>query len=343
MIETFGQLPGGEPVQRISLGGGGLKAAILTYGAVVQDLRLEGHPAPLVLGLPDLARYLDRPNYFGATVGRFANRIAGGRFTLDGCGIQLDRNEGGTHLHGGSAGFSRRLWEVDGAAEDSVRLRLVSDDGDMGYPGRVHVTATFTLAPGGVLDILYEARAEAPTLVNLAHHGQFILGPDLLSHELRIDADHYLPVDEAKIPTGEVAPVAGTALDFRSARPLGAGGPPAIDHNYCLAGERRAIAEAARLRCPETGIAMTLRTTEPGLQVFDGHAMEDERSGLGGLARKVPARAFRRKRMLASGVVGTVAELAERAGRGLADVPGARHCALPTSSRRSETGSRSLR
>ena len=283
MSETFGHLPGGEAVQRLTLRGGGLRATILSYGAIVQDLRLDGHEAPLVLGLPDLGGYLERPNYFGATVGRFANRIAGGRFTLDGRDYQLDRNEGATHLHGGSAGFSRRLWQVAEAEADRARLTLISEDGEMGYPGRVHVSATFTLAADGVFDVVYEATAEAPTLVNLAHHGQFILGPDLLAHELRIDADQYLPVDGAKIPTGEVAPVAGTALDYRAPRPLGAGGPPAIDHNFCLAPDRREITEAARLFCPETGLAMTLRTTEPGLQVFDGHAMADERHGLGGL------------------------------------------------------------
>jgi len=235
-----------------------------------------------VLGLPNLAGYLAPPKYFGATVGRFANRIAHGRFTLDGQPHQLDRNQGAHHLHGGRAGISRRCWDVAEAADEHVRLTLTDGDGEMGYPGRAHLSAHFTLAGHGVLDIVYEATTEAPTILGLAHHGQFILGPDLLTHELQVRADHYLLVDADKIPTGEVASVAGTRFDFSAPRALGAEGAPAIDHNFCLARARHEITEAASLFCPETGVTMTVRTTEPGLQVFDGHALSDERRGVGG-------------------------------------------------------------
>ena len=280
-VEIFGHLPGGEAVHRLRLSGGGLSMHLLTFGAVVQDLRLAGHAAPLVLGFDRLEPYLTHQVYFGCTVGRYANRIAEGRCRIDGRDLTLERNERGrTHLHGGSAGAARKIWRLEEHGTDMARLSLTLPDGEMGYPGNLRIAASFRLLPGGLLDILYEAETDAPTLCNLAHHSYFALG-DLLTVRMRIDAETYLPVDAWNIPTDGPAPVAGTPYDFRAGREIGAGGPPRIDHNFCLSQARVPIRPVAWLTAP-SGLSLEVRTTEPGLQVYDAHGMDLPLAGLDG-------------------------------------------------------------
>ncbi|NBN64673.1 aldose epimerase family protein [Pannonibacter tanglangensis] len=268
MIRPFGTLHG-VAVDEVTLRAGSLEACILTYGATLRDLRLAGRP--LVLGLLTLEDYLTHGAYFGALCGRYANRIAGGRFSLDGVAHQVTCNERGrTHLHGGATGFDKRIWTVEELASDAVLLSLVSPDGEEGFPGTVTLKARFRLLPSAVLSLTVTAVTDAPTLVNIAHHSYFNLdgSADVLGHRLQIMADHYLPVDALGIPTGEVAPVAGTAFDFRTLR--GVAGPRTYDHTFCLAPEPVAEPQlAAVLEGASSGVSMELWTTEPGLQLYD--------------------------------------------------------------------------
>lgn len=285
-VERFGQTPEGADVHCITLRGGGLVARLLTWGAVVQDLRLEAHAAPLVLGFAEFAPYLTHSPYFGATAGRCANRIRDGHVEIDGRSHTLDRNFlGRHHLHGGAASAGKRLWRLADHGRDFAVLEIDFADGEMGYPGALHLQARFALQAGGVFEVIYEARAEAPTLCNPAHHSYFVLDDtgSILDHRLKVAAEAFLPVDDELIPTGEVRPVAGTAFDFRTPRALReavAGGP--LDHNFCLSAARTALRPVAWLESPHSGVQMELRTTEPGLQVYAGHKIDIPLPGLDG-------------------------------------------------------------
>ncbi|WP_158971400.1 aldose epimerase family protein [Chachezhania sediminis] len=280
--EPFGTLPDGQPVERVRIAGGGLTAHVLTFGATVQDLRLDGIDRPLVLGADEIAPYLGPMRYFGAIVGRFANRIGNARFILDGRTYETDPNFRDRHtLHGGSAGAGDRIWQIADLERDAVRLRLRMADGEMGFPGNLDVHVRYRLAGDGALQVTIMAETDAPTPCSLAHHGYFNLdgGPDILGHRLQAAAEHYLPVDTDLIPTGEIAPVGRTAFDFRHPRPVAPGG---YDHNLCLGRARGPLREVARLT-GATGATMTVATTEPGLQVYDG-AHIDTAQGLEGRA-----------------------------------------------------------
>lgn len=286
-VTAFGRLPDGSEVEAVRLTGGGLSATVLTWGAVLQDLRLDGHGPALILGLPDIGAYLAHSRHFGATAGRCANRIAHGRAVIGGRACQLDRNYLGKHaLHGGSDGCGKRLWRLVGRDAASARFEIVLTDGHMGFPGRIAIGATFGLRDGGVLDIVYEATTDRPTLCNLAHHSYFVLDDsgDVLDHRLQVLAERYTPVDAEMIPTGAVLPVAGTRFDFRSPRPIRQpdGGGPVIDHNYCIAEARGALRPVARLSSPASGVGLELRSTEPGLQVYDGALLDVPVPGVDG-------------------------------------------------------------
>ncbi len=295
MAEDFGRTEGGETVQRVWIEGGGLRAAIMTWGASLQDLRLEGHPAPLILGFPNFQTYLDHPRYLGAVVGRFANRIANGRFEIGGQSYQADTDFLGKHtLHGGSVGFAKRNWTIEESGPDFVSLLYRSPDGEMGFPGNMTATATYCMTGEGRMIVEMEAVTDAPTLCNLSQHAYFNLedggATPVLDHTLRIDADHYLPVDAEMIPTGEVADVAGTRFDFREMRPIrndaDNGGHAFYDHNYCLGGERTPLRPVLTLAAPRSGVTMTISSTEPGMQFYDGVAVPEVAAGLDGIAYK---------------------------------------------------------
>ncbi len=276
-------MPDGRAVHRVTLTGGGLTAHVLTYGAVLQDLRLEGHDAPLVLGFPDFAPYLTDSPYFGATVGRFANRIRGGHLELDGQAYQLDTNDGGRHmLHGGADGLSGGLWEIDEIAGDHATFTAELPDGHMGFPGTLKCSVTFALTEGGTLDIKMRADTDKTTLCSLAHHSYFTLddAETVSQHQLQIAAESYTPVDDTLIPTGEIAPVSGTQFDFRAAAPLSQAYP--VDHNFCLSNARQPLRQVARLQSLASGVRMDCLTTEPGLQVYDGSGIAIEAPGLRG-------------------------------------------------------------
>lgn len=288
----FGLLADGRPVEIVRLSGGGIAAEVLSYGAILRDLRLAlpGGERRLVLGFERITDYEMHSPYFGAVVGRCANRIGAGRFSLDGRDHELGCNDGGrAHLHGGFEGFDRKLWRVESASTDSVTLSLASPDGDQGYPGAVEVRCRYTLPGDGVLVIELEAETDAATPVNLATHSYFNLAgtPDILGHTLEIPADAYLPVDAALVPTGEIRPVAGTGFDFRKARPIGAAARPprGYDHNFVVADARSDdLRLMARLAAPSGDVTLEIWSTEPGLQFYDGNMLDVPVPGLDGAA-----------------------------------------------------------
>ena len=267
----MGQLPDGRRVQAVDMQAGRLHARVLTLGAIVQDLRLDGIDHPLVLGHPDPAAYLSDPFiHVGALVGRFANRIAGARIRLSGRVHDLDANEGPNCLHGGSAGASVRLWRVTQAAPDAVTMALDFADGEMGFPGAMQAVATLSLTDQdgtASLTVALQATAMRPTPCNLTHHGYWTLSPDGAADQvLQIVADRYLPVDQALIPLPDApAPVAGTRFDFRQPRPLGDAG---LDHCWCLSDSHGPLRPVASLTAPD--LRLRVLTTAPGLQVYDG-------------------------------------------------------------------------
>lgn len=287
----FGTTNDGAAVDAYTLTNGrGLSARVLTYGAVIQSLVVpdaQGRPADVVLGCDDLQAYETQSLYFGAVVGRYANRIAAGRFSLNGVTYQLATNNGPNHLHGGHRGFDKVVWGAEPFERgDSVGVVLThtSPDGDEGYPGDVRVRATYTLTPNHQVVIDYEATATRATPINLSQHSYFNLAGagngDILEHLLQIDADRFTPVDSTLIPTGQLAPVAGTPFDFRSAARVGARVATrdaqleygkGYDHNFVLTRRAPGLVHAARLVDPASGRTLDVATTEPGLQFYSGH------------------------------------------------------------------------
>jgi len=292
-VRVFGQAHG-QTVHEITIGSAaGAQAKVLTFGALVRDMVVPSAAGPqrVVLGLETIEDYLAHSPSFGITAGRYANRIAHGRFHIDGQAFQLDLNQQGKHtLHGGGRGFGKQVWQLAHADDRSVALTLVSPDGDMGFPGTLTVTTRYTLEEAAVLRVEMTATTDRPTLVNLAHHTYWNLdgSSDILDHELQIAAGHYTPVDADLITTGEVLAVAGTAFDFRTPRPIrfpGGEGPFAYDHNWVLAGARPTqgqLRHALSLRSRKSGLALEVHTTEPGIQVYTGGKLDVPVPGLDG-------------------------------------------------------------
>lgn len=264
---AFGTLADGERVERYVLDNGRLRAAVLTYGATLQRLETAGG-TNVVLGLDTLDDYVHRSRYFGAVVGRYGNRIARGRFTLDGREYRLAANDGAHGLHGGVRGFDKRVWRVEAAGPAELLLSLVSPDGEEGYPGELRAAVRYVL-DGDALRLEYRATTDAPTVLNLTNHSYFNLAGsgDVRGHVVTMDADRYLPVDEGKIPTGELAPVAGTPFDFTAPARVDARLGGRYDHCYVLRGR-------VTVTDPATGRSMEVTTTEPGVQFYTGHMLD---------------------------------------------------------------------
>ncbi|AMA57334.1 aldose epimerase family protein [Bradyrhizobium sp. CCGE-LA001] len=301
--DAFGTLPDGRKVERIVLRGeSGFEARIITHGAVLQALiapDANGGHDDVVLGHDAFAGYLTERKFFGATVGRYANRIAKGRFSLDGQTVQLAVNNGPNALHGGLDGFDRKLWEIaeiDEGAEPVVTLIYASPHGEEHYPGRLDVRLTYRVTGPTELSLTMEARTDRPTIVNLTNHSFFNLegatsGTTILDHELTVAAEHFLAIDPTAIPLPEPPrSVAGTPFDFRDAQAVGARiresdqqlqNGRGYDHTYCL-GRDGGLALAARLEAPRSGRIMELLTDQPGLQVYSGNYLDGTISGKGG-------------------------------------------------------------
>ena len=270
----------------------GMRATITNYGGIVVSLTApdrDGTFADVVLGFDTLAEYVAHSPYFGCLVGRFGNRIANGKFTLGGVEYVLAQNDGQNHLHGGIKGFDKQVWTaraLETADGPALVLAYVSSDGEEGYPGTLSVTVIYTLTDDNALKIDYAATTDKPTVVNLTNHSYFNLSAGatetILDHELLLNADAFTPVDGTLIPTGELRPVAGTVMDFRTATPIGArinaddaqlkfGG--GYDHNWIVNGEPGVLRLAARVYEPASGRVMEVHTTEPAIQFYAGNMM----------------------------------------------------------------------
>ena len=303
---AFGTLPDERGVEEVTLTSGSVTARVITWGAVLRTLDVpdrSGKPSDIVLGYADLKGYLDKPNYFGVSVGRYANRIRAGRFSLDGKTYTLATNDGPNALHGGREGFDKRLWtitDVAGGVAPSVTLHYVSPDGEEDYPGTLTASVTYALDATGTLTVTYQATADRPTIVNLTNHSYFNLagegsGRSILDHVLTIPAARYTPVDATLIPTGELATVAGTPFDFREPAVIGArirdGRDPQIvrgrgyDHNYVLTQAPTAEPHpAARVEDPVSGRVLEIASNQPGVQFYSGNFLDATMVGKSGLS-----------------------------------------------------------
>ncbi len=298
----FGTLPDGRAVPAITLSNGrGIAATVIAYGASLQSLVMpdrSGRRADVALGYASLADYLDKPQYFGGTVGRFANRIARGRFTIDGHGYQAPVNNGPNSLHGGTAGFDKVLWEVvsvKSGPSASVTLRYVSRDGEQGYPGTLTVEATYALDEKNVLTIEYRATTDRTTIVNISNHSYWNLSGEgsangAMGHVVTIPAARYTPVDSGLIPTGELRPVKGTVFDFRTPRAIGDrvrdGSDQQIvfgrgyDHNWVIGDAVTPTQHLmARVTDPASGRGFELWSNQPGLQFYSGNFLDGTTMG----------------------------------------------------------------
>ncbi len=297
----FGTTSAGQTAHRFDcVNRHGLRLVLTDYGAIVVAVEVpdrEGKLANITLGFDSLAGYLQRHPYFGATVGRYCNRIAKGEFTLNGKAYTLATNNGPNHLHGGIEGFDRQMWDAEPittANEVGVRFRRLSPAGEEGYPGNLQVSATYTLNNQNELKLEFDATTDAPTVANLTNHCYWNLAGagqgNILNHQLTLAADQYLAVDESLIPTGEMASVEGTPLDFRAPHAVGeridqlAGEPGGYDHCFVLRPEAGKLRLAARVSDPATGRVMEILTTQPGIQFYSGNFLDGSESA-GGFAK----------------------------------------------------------
>ncbi|MBW8015196.1 MAG: galactose mutarotase [Planctomycetes bacterium] len=302
-IEEFGKIRGGKFIHLYVLeNANGMIVKISEYGGIVTELHVpdrDGNMADVVLGYENLDKYVEATPYFGALIGRYGNRIAKGKFTLDGKEYTLATNNDENHLHGGDVGFDKVVWDTRTKETEngaSLVLTYVSKDGEEGYPGNLTCKVIYTLTNDNELKIKYEATTDAPTVVNLTHHSYFNLaGHDsgtILDQELMIDADKYTPVDAGLIPTGELAPVEGTPMDFRTPIKIGAriaqltGDPGGYDHNWVLNNSDGKYAKVASLYDPESGRLMEIFTTELGLQFYSGNFLDSSNKGKGATYNK---------------------------------------------------------
>jgi aldose 1-epimerase len=297
--KMFDKTPDNITIEEYTLtNDGGVAVKLMTLGATVTELHVpdrKGKVADVVLGFDKAAEYLsDNNQYFGCTTGRYANRIAKGKFTLDGKTYQLALNNGPNHLHGGiKRSLDKVVWKAEALKSDNaVRFSYSSPDGEEGYPGKLDITVTFTLTDKNALRIDYTATTNKPTPINLTNHSYFNLAgagaPTVLDHELMVEAKEFTPTDETLIPTGKIEPVAGTALDFSKPTKLGARIDALVkthylgyDHNFVLSKRTAEPTFAAKLHDPGSGRVLTVLTTQPGLQVYSGNYLKGQK-GKGG-------------------------------------------------------------
>lgn len=297
---SFGKTADGQEITAYTLTNAGITAKVIDYGAILTELHVpdaKGNVADVVLGFDNVKQYETESPYFGATTGRVANRIAKGKFTLDGKEYTLATNNAPNHLHGGIVGFNKKIWKaetlktIEGPA---VKFSYTSPDGEEGYPGNLAVEVTYTLTKDAELRVDYKATTDKATPINLTHHTYFNLAGQgngtILNHELELTADHYTPVDATLIPTGNIAKVEGTVFDFRRPAPIGGRihllkgdaatkDPGGYDLNYVLNNQTGNVALAAKLHDPSTGRIMEIWTDEPGIQFYTGNFLDGSLTG----------------------------------------------------------------
>ncbi|HJZ53599.1 MAG TPA: aldose epimerase family protein [Gemmataceae bacterium] len=301
--EPYGKGPDGTVTRYTLINRNGVVLRCIDYGAIITELHVpdkNGKPADVVLGFDTLDGYLKGHPFFGANAGRCANRIAKGKFTLDGKEYTLATNNGPNHLHGGKVGFDKKMWKAApflGTTGPGVKFDYQSKDMEEGYPGNLAVTISYTLTDNNELVIDYRATTDKPTICNLAHHSYFNLAGqgsgDILAHEMQIFAKNYTPTDATLIPTGKIEPVAGTPFDFTQPKPIGkdlkatGGDPVGYDLNFVLDKKATERPEpAARVTEPKSGRVLEVLTTEPGLQFYTGNFLDGSNVGKGGAAYK---------------------------------------------------------
>ncbi len=295
--QQVGEIDGKDVYRFLLSNTSGGTMEVLNYGGIITSLMVVDKSKQLtdiVLGYDDLEQYLSDPNYFGALIGRYANRIGNGCFSLDGALYQLDNNDGNNHLHGGKRGFNRVVWEVEAEAVDDgecLRLFYESADGEEGYPGKLQVMVRYHFNNSNQLVIDYQATTDRATIICLTQHSYFNLdgGLDITDHHFQIAASHYTPVDSSLIPTGEIQDIGGTELDFLEDKRIGdvignsqggafAGG---IDHNLVLDKKDGDLSFAAAVKSNKSGITLKMYTTEPGVQFYTGNFLDGTRRGKG--------------------------------------------------------------
>jgi len=298
--ESYGKLSNGQQIYQYTLTNpDGLSVKIITFGGYITSLQVpdrNGKFADIVLGYDRLEQYVNDSTYLGSLVGRYANRIAKGKFTLNGIEYTLATNNGPNHLHGGIKGFNKVVWSaqpIDNPNSPALKLTYLSKDGEEGYPGNLFCTVVYTLTNDNELKISYEATTDKTTIVNLTSHSYFNLAGhnsgDILGHELMLNADDYTPADETLIPTGQIAPVKGTNVDFTKPTAIGAritkvaGG---YDHNFVLNNKKGKLGLAARVYEPKSGRVMEIFTTEPGIQFYSGNFLDGSAKGKGAVYNK---------------------------------------------------------
>jgi len=301
--QPFGTTNEGTSVELYTLTNADTEVDITNYGGVITAWRVpdaEGNTGDVVLGYNDMEGYRAKPSFFGALVGRYGNRIANGEFTLDGETYSLAKNNGQNHLHGGLKGFDKVVWEADTATSDDgpqLILRYTSPDGEEGYPGTLETKVTYTLQADNTLRIDYEATTDKPTIINLTNHSYFNLSGDpsnpILDHQVMINADRYVPVDETLIPLGDLEPVEGTPFDFTEPTVVGkridADHPQIVngkgyDHCWVLNGPENELSLAATVFDPKTKRFMEVFTTEPGIQFYSGNFLDGTAVGKEGVS-----------------------------------------------------------
>ncbi len=296
--ELWGKSDSGEPIYRYTLtSAAGTEVCLTNYGGYITNIRIpgrDGNIEDVVLGYQTLKEYLNDSQYLGCVVGRYANRIAKARFTLNGKEYQLAANNGENHLHGGIKGLNKVVWQgvtFQDSDQAGVKLSYLSPDGEEGYPGKLMIWVTITLNKEGNLRVDFSAESDQPTPVNLTHHGYFNLNggtADILGHVLKINADYFLPVDKGLIPTGEMRPVAGTPFDFTKPHSIGSRINDdneqlrfgmGYDHNFVLRNQDGDLALAATVYDPKSGRTLEIYTTEPGLQFYSGNFLDGSTTG----------------------------------------------------------------
>lgn len=298
--DAFGTTADGKAVEIYTLtNANGIEVRAITYGGIITSLKVpdrSGRVADVVLGFDSLDGYLKGHPYFGAVIGRYGNRIAKGRFTVEGRTYTLATNNAPNHLHGGNKGFDKAVWSAAAVpGQSAVAFTRISPDGEEGYPGNLTVRVTYTLTDKNELVVDYHATTDKATPVNLTHHSYFNLAGDgagdILGHELTIDADRYTPVDATLIPTGALAPVQGTPFDFRKPTRIGdridqpheqLKNGKGYDHNWVLTRPEAGLRPAARLRDPASGRTLDIATTEPGMQFYSGNFLDGTLTGKAG-------------------------------------------------------------
>jgi aldose 1-epimerase len=292
-VVDFGTLEDGTPVELYTLTNtNGMEVKITNYGGTVTSIVVpdkDGNMENVVLGFDSLDKYLAGTPFFGAIIGRYGNRIGDAQFTLDGETYQLNANDGENHLHGGTVGYDKVMWDAEPVEGNGVKFTYLSEDGEEGYPGNLDITVVYTLTEDNGLKIDYTATTDKATPVNLTNHSYFNLSGDpesmILDHELMIDADGYTPVDAGLIPTGEIADVEGTAFDFTEPFEIGARieeVPGGYDHNFVLNESSEEMPVVATLKDPESGRVMEILTKEPGLQFYSGNFLDGSLTGPNG-------------------------------------------------------------